>query len=62
MPPSSTDRAERESIYTSQFANMAKIMEKILEGNKRKHVSQKQNGVQSHPGGSCGSDWKIHPS
>lgn len=40
--PSSTDQAEPESIYASQFASMAKIMEHIWESNKKKHVSHKQ--------------------
>lgn len=36
------DQPEPESIYASEFASMAKIMEDILEGNKRNHVSQEQ--------------------
>lgn len=37
------DQPEPESIYASEFASMAKIMEEILEGNKRNHVSQGQS-------------------
>ncbi|KAG6367630.1 hypothetical protein INS49_001823 [Diaporthe citri] len=37
-----TDQPEPESIYASEFASMAKIMEDILEGNKRNHVPQEQ--------------------
>lgn len=36
------DQPEPESIYASEFASMAKIMEDILEGNKRNHVAQEQ--------------------
>lgn len=36
------NQPEPESIYASEFAIMAKIMEDILEGNKRNHISQEQ--------------------
>lgn len=37
------DQPEPESIYASEFASMAKIMEDILEANKRNHVTQEQS-------------------
>ncbi|KAJ0123010.1 hypothetical protein J7T55_011472 [Diaporthe amygdali] len=37
------DEAEPESIYASQFANMAKMMEDILQGNKKNQVSQEES-------------------
>lgn len=40
--PSLVEQPEPESIYASDFAKMAKIMEDILAGNKRNHVSQEQ--------------------
>lgn len=40
--PSLVEQPEPESIYASDFARMAKIMEEILEGNKKIHVAQEQ--------------------
>lgn len=40
--PSLVEQPEPESIYASDFARMAKIMEDILEGNKKNYVPQKQ--------------------
>lgn len=40
--PSLVEQPEPESIYASDFARMAKIMEEILEGNKKNHVPQQQ--------------------
>lgn len=40
--PSLADQPEPESVFASQFASMAKIMEDILEGNKRNQGSQEQ--------------------
>lgn len=55
------DEAEPESIYASQFANMAKTMQDILAGNKKNQVSQ-EDDIPNHPGNGRGPAENVAPA